>query len=699
MNVTVQGYNPQFQRRLLSTDDFLDAIASVNAKAEAEGDDVAFDEARDLSEDKYAALQELRERVRIAFDHAAGSDAPAELEAPGAAMDSDVAWMATVPNTIVATQDRRRNRRLLQVTTFTGSHLTVQIQSGTQAIMDAVQAAINLGNLVGNYVILQSPQNQVITIDTAFSPVTTVMAGFIVDGINFNDALERWVVDARYNAPPNTVVGLYLSKFSGQPPYTTAELNKFYVSQHPCQSSVSICCMRDFKDSYVTGELGADITSVVGSCSNALQNQQTNGLFDPTKNPAYVDNLLLNYPNSSVHRVTADTIQLLLLEEDIRNEFSVEETLVEGGKRWTFFLGASFFTMLPAPAVSSTSSQTQITIQKSNSLTFSFASEQDYSFIKFITLSLFSNRWVDNLVTREMQVARIGVVLPQGVQQNTATGLFPLSSVRFAVAQSLPDQSNQAAWTNPCLSSDNTGLWDIANGWRTQYEEASAQSCATQFNLCSNPITALLTNNFVQFDIPLGDGTVGPTQFNAAQRYNLYVYFDLSIVNSNGIVSVTNLFAQAPISELSINRACESLQASTSLLEATEIDIAIGLVGNDDDWQTSVRSFPNVQQTTASEGLADTSETAKASSLASGLITLVIKGDPNIFTQAYAQSYTLHMEQLTTLHFLDHVKFDTVKSMMATGEAYSVFPDAATGRQKIVINQVRTVSPQCNNVL
>ena len=347
---------------------------------------------------------------------------------------------------------------------------------------------------------------------------------------------------------------MYVSKFSDSPPYSMDQLNKYYVSQHPCMSSISVCCMRDFKDDYVIGQLGNDITSTIGTCDSAIQNQQTLGMFDPANNQQYVDNMFLNYPNSSVHRVTNSQVQLLMLENDITDHFSTEQTLPSGGKKWTFFVGMSYFTLLPANAVSSSSSQTQITIQKTNSLTFSFASEQDYTFIQYITLSLYSNKWVDNLIERQMQFVKVGVVLPTGVQQNMATGLIPLGSIRFAVAQGLPEDTNEGAWTNPCLSSDNSGMWDISQSWRQQYSDASAQDCATPHNMCSNPITKMLASNLVEFYFPIGDGTIGPNQFNAAQRYNLYVYFDISIVDNNGIISTTKLFAQAPIGELSVNR-------------------------------------------------------------------------------------------------------------------------------------------------
>jgi hypothetical protein len=88
-----------------------------------------------------------------------------------------------------------------------------------------------------------------------------------------------------------------------------------------------------------------------------------------------------------------------------------------------------------------------------NSLTFSFASEQDYTFLKYVTMGLHQNKWMDSLlVERRMQFVKMGVVLPTGIQQNMKTGLIPLGSIRFAIATSMPDQSNQNLWTNPCYS-------------------------------------------------------------------------------------------------------------------------------------------------------------------------------------------------------------------------------------------------------
>ena len=41
------------------------------------------------------------------------------------------------------------------------------------------------------------------------------------------------------------------------------------------------------------------------------------------------------------------------------------------------------------------------------------------------------------------------------------------------------------------------------------------------------------------------------------------------------------------------------------------------------------------------------------SSVASNVLTLLVKGDPAVFAQSYAQNYALEVEDMVTMHFLD----------------------------------------------
>lgn len=184
-------------------------------------------------------------------------------------------------------------------------------------------------------------------------------------------------------------------------------------------------------------------------------------MFNPAMDSDYVDNLFYYYPNSDIHRLTDNKIQFMISEDDLRYSFSMRENITSSGVnpsanagyKLTFFVGMSYFTLLPANAISTIASQTRITVMVTSSLTFSFASEQDYTFLKYITMGLFQNKWVDSLlVERHMQFVKVGVVLPTGMQQNMKTGLIPLGSIRFAIARTLPSEADQGLWTNPCYS-------------------------------------------------------------------------------------------------------------------------------------------------------------------------------------------------------------------------------------------------------
>lgn len=513
---------------------------------------------------------------------------------------------------------------------------SISITSSSQSEMENTTSLINLGGLSGSWVIVDEPKSQVSTANTAFAPISTVLAGFMVDSVVYSAADYKWIITARYLSDiPNTITGMYISR-TGPPPYSQQVKNSFYVSQHPCTKSTSVCCLNNFKTQYVVGSFASNITETIGSCGPSVAAMQTLGMFDPDQDSAYVDGLFEDYPNSQVYRLGPDKVQLLVSEDDLRYQFAVRENLISTstgastGYKLSFFVGMSYFTLLPANALSTIASQTLVTVVVTDSLTFSFASEQDYTFIKYITMGLHQNKWVDSLlVERRMQYVRMGVVLPTGMTQNMQTGLIPLGSIRFAIASSLPDQMDASLWTNPCYSGDNTGMWDANQLWRNLYSSAAAQSCASQHStMCSNPITSMLSSNLVEFYFPLGDGTVGAAHFLPSVQYYLYVYFDISVEDASGHVTVTKLFAQAPISELSVSRACESLQVSLSLLETTTIDMAIGLVGNEQDWQTSVSEFGDVSQVTTGNEILDTTQQVHSLSLQSGLITLVVKGDP-----------------------------------------------------------------------
>jgi hypothetical protein len=77
------------------------------------------------------------------------------------------------------------------------------------------------------------------------------------------------------------------------------------------------------------------------------------------------------------------------------------------GYQLTFFVGMTYMTLLEANAMSVSATQTAITLAISNSISFSFSSSQDYSLVKYVTLTVMQNKWMDGMIQREMQFVQV----------------------------------------------------------------------------------------------------------------------------------------------------------------------------------------------------------------------------------------------------------------------------------------------------
>ncbi len=128
----------------------------------------------------------------------------------------------------------------------------------------------------------------------------------------------------------------------------------------------------------------------------------------------------------------------------------------------------------------------------------------------------------------------------------------------------------------------------ITQGYRELYTAASAQSCASNYNLCTNPMVSVLPTNLVNFYFPIGDGTVSSSILESSEPYNIYVMFQISALTSAGKTVLGNLFARAPLHPDHVISACESVTAEASLLATTKVDVAVGFVGTQGAWNSSM---------------------------------------------------------------------------------------------------------------
>jgi hypothetical protein len=508
-----------------------------------------------------------------------------------------------LPSTITLAQININASMYSPIGSF-GTLLQVHITCPTEQYMYDNTPFVDLSKLGITYSTIQDAQSTISTIDNSFGAVSTMLAGFAVDSVTWDVSNNRWIVNTRYvNDLEDTFTGMYVSKV-GAAPYSAETLDTFFVSQHPCTDTFSVCCLLHFRDHYITGVLGQNITDQLGTCGTNIQAMNTADLFNDQQNDYLIDNLFANYPTSSVHRASEQSVQLIISNRDLIDSFSTQTPVMTGlttGKRYQFFVGMSYFKVLPTNALSTTASQTQVTVVVTDGLTFSFAAEQGYTFVNYITMSLYQNKYVGSLIVRYLQFVKVGVVLPAGIQQNMASGLIPLSSIRFAVATKVPDQGNDQLWVNPCYSSGDNAMWDITETWRSIYANGAAQQCATQHNMCTNPVGQILQTNLVEFYFPIGDNTINDTHVNSPTAYFIFVYFDLSVVDSNGRNSVSRLFAQAPITALSLSKACESIEVAVNLMEASVVNLAIGIGANSQDWASSVKQYDDVIQQNAAD--------------------------------------------------------------------------------------------------
>eukprot|EP00961_Rhodomonas_salina_P105029 1414463-Rhodomonas_salina.1 len=257
----------------------------------------------------------------------------------------------------------------------------------------------------------------------------------------------------------------------------------------------------------------------------------------------------------------------------------------------------SYYTLLPASAIATVASQTKINVVSTDAVTFATLSSLDYSFIEYVTFSLYQTIFIEDLlVEHKMQYIKVGFVVPASMLQNMDTGLVPMTSVRFAVARDTPANLDDAAWVNPCYSTNGTGLYDnTTSSLRDLYTRAQHQTCSYQTDMCVNPLTATIPGGgYVEYWLPLGENTITDAMLGSAEGYNLFVYFDVHTVTSSGKSAITKLYAQAAVSDLSFARACEGLSAASTVADILELDVTVGMVGLDNDWDTSISTFENI---------------------------------------------------------------------------------------------------------
>jgi hypothetical protein len=504
------------------------------------------------------------------------------------------------------------------------------------------------------------------------------VAGFEVDSVLFNSVTNTWDIECRFaEGVANTLTSPYISRVGTTSPYSETVLNSYEISKFPCQNeNPSVCCLLNYRDKYTVGSFATIVTEKVGDCNATVMATNTKSLFDSVSSGSLVVGLLDDYPLSSVLSRQGGGFLLSISQGDLLNHFSRRKDGVNGAYELVFFVGMSYFTLFQGPVVATAASQVQITISISPSLTFAYTSQQEHNVAEYLTATIFENKWMDNFATvHHMQFVGVSVLLPQGYIQNPHTGLVPLHSIRFAVGEQMPDKID-GMWFNACYSDGNSGLFDedssLKGGsdpsYESMYKDSAAQQCAYRKQMCTNPSTDA-NMRLGTFNIPIGDGTV-TSIMQTAEDSKIYVTFQLSVYDENGASVYSDVFLELPIKKLSLSKACQQIDESMSLGSMSEVDLIVGLAGTNEEWDTSVSVQGDAMRNVDYNSFINTG--VQHSSLASSLVTLVVKASPIIRTTSDPNELTFSLDYFTSMHFLDAAKFTSVQALMGTDDAYKI---------------------------
>jgi hypothetical protein len=338
--------------------------------------------------------------------------------------------------------------------------------------------------------------------------------------------------------------------------------------------------------------------------------------------------------------------------------------LEQEGFKLKFFVGMNYISLLKDNEhLLTTTSQIEFQITVSPSVTFAFANEQSFSFVNRLSLQVVDTMYVDtvDLSTRHLQHVTMQVQMPNTYQVDP-DGLFPTGTIRFAIAQQLPD-ADSPLWQNPCATADTmVGFMDpsSAESWNTlyggdttladRYRVSMSQSCAVGKPLCTNPTT--LEQGLVEFTFPLGAEAFTAAMLESGE-YSIFVTFLLSVVDDSGKKRFADVTAESLLSTSAVSVMCaEDWVGTLTLDKLTEIDMMVGLVQNDSDWNTTISEYRNILD--GENRLINLG--GQHTSPASSLITLSVK--PKIgLEQALGAAHYMTIDSYVSMHFLDEARY------------------------------------------
>lgn len=499
--------------------------------------------------------------------------------------DEQFALLGKDPHEVFASISFFGGRRLLQ-SGNESALVTVTVLSENQTEMDSTTSNINSSNVAAFFestygvdvIIVDAGESVIQSFDKNGNGILqTFLSGFSVESVVYDTFQFSWVITLNYVFDnPNTIPSLYMTK--NEVGNNAAVGDSFFISKHPCMLSNTICCLQDYVSKYHVGIFQNNVAGVLGSsCDATVQSMDTLDLFDTSTQAVtnVVNGFTNGLSNSQVEILSDQQLRITISQSEISDKIAVRE-VITGGWRYDFFLGLSYFTLLPTNALATIASQVSFQLFQTNALVFGVTTSQGNSVIEYMTVALFDTKYVrDSLFQYQLQYVRIGLILPDSVVQNMESGLIPLTSIRFSISQEIPDFSNALSFVQPCWSGnrDGSGLYDdpLSDLMRL-YELASFEKCSLQPSFCSNPSEMVIANGFFEFYFPIGNNVVNSDILESLQQYSLYISFDISVVTQPNEKSVVqHIYSQSALSKSSVTKMCEEFSVAQTLADVVSV--------------------------------------------------------------------------------------------------------------------------------
>lgn len=176
----------------------------------------------------------------------------------------------------------------------------------------------------------------------------------------------NWVVEMEYQPMFNTYISPFLSRAeSGADPRT-----RFDPTSHPCLQSSSACCLLDYISKYHTGTIFSEwVHRKLYPCTEAIQKTNTNEIFIDHE----VDDFITGAIPSSGGKtdVVGTTITMTIFHDYMKRFVGHTPRMDENSpEKIYFFVGVSFFTILPQNAIATTTAQMNFQISLVNTTEF-----------------------------------------------------------------------------------------------------------------------------------------------------------------------------------------------------------------------------------------------------------------------------------------------------------------------------------------